>query len=417
MGEVTIFGRQVLTAFHFHSHAMKTSTRLFGAAAVAACVQAYAQTPGEPAKASYEGNVFRPAKVEASDARVAGLRAPGGFAVTKYAENLGKPRMLAVAPNGDVYVSDRDKGTVSLLRYAPGTGKGGEAIEVARAPDLHGLAIMDGKLYIAAIRELYVADIRSDGTLGELKTLYDDLPDAGQHPNRTLRFGPDKKLYLSIGSTCNACDEPNPESATIVQVGTDGAGRRIFAKGLRNTIGFDWHPATKEMYGFDHGIDWLGDEQQKEELNLLKEGADYGWPYIFESGKFNVAEEPPPGMSFAEYAQKTTAPVQLYTAHASPLGLVFYTGDQFPAEYRNDAFVTMRGSWNRAEPSGYKVVRVRYDSQGRPVRFEDFVGTWLTNNNQAHFGRITGIAQHADGSLLIADDSNGVIYRVAYTGR
>ncbi|WP_172419331.1 PQQ-dependent sugar dehydrogenase, partial [Pseudomonas nitroreducens] len=135
-------------------------------------------------------------------------------------------------------------------------------------------------------------------------------------------------------------------------INTDGSGRRIFAKGLRNTIGFDWHPLTKEMYGFDHGIDWLGDEQQREELNLLKEGADYGWPYIFESGKFNVAEEAPPGMTFAEYASKTTPPVQLYTAHASPLGLVFYTGEQFPAEYRNDAFVTMRGSWNRSEPAG-----------------------------------------------------------------
>lgn len=396
---------------------MKTLSGFIVAAILSSGPQAFAQGSTEPARASYEGNVFRPAKVEATDARVAGLRAPGGFAVTKYAENMGKPRMLAVAPNGDVYVSDREQGTVTLLRHAQGTGKAGAAIEVARAPDLHGLAIMDGRLYIAAIRELYVADIRSDGTLGELKTLYDDLPDAGQHPNRTLRFGPDKKLYLSIGSTCNACDEPNPQNATIVQAQTDGSGRRIFAKGLRNTIGFDWHPVTKEMYGFDHGIDWLGDEQQREELNLLKEGADYGWPYIFESGKFNVAEEAPPGMSFAEYAAKTTAPVELYTAHASPLGLVFYTGEQFPAEYRNDAFVTMRGSWNRAEPAGYKVVRVRYDGQGRPVRFEDFVGTWLTNNNQAHFGRIAGIAQHADGSLLVADDTNGVIYRIAYTGR
>lgn len=157
-----------LTDFPFPLAAMKTLAGFVAAAILGSGTHAFAQGSGEPARATYEGNVFRPAKVEASDARVASLRAPGGFAVTKYAENMGKPRMLAVSPNGDVYVSDREKGTVSLLRYAQGTGKSAAAVEVARAPDLHGLAIMDGRLYIAAIRELYVADIRSDGTLGEL---------------------------------------------------------------------------------------------------------------------------------------------------------------------------------------------------------------------------------------------------------
>ncbi len=327
--------------------------------------------------------------------------------------------MLAVAPNGDVYVSDRTKGTVMLVRDANKDGQAELVKEVAKRADLHGLALRDGKLYLTSIRELFVADIRSDGTLGALKTLYRDLPDAGQHPNRTMRFGPDGNLYLSVGSTCNACDERNKEAATLLQVNLDGSGRRVFARGLRNTIGFDWHPRTRALFGFDHGIDWLGDEDQREELNELKEGADYGWPYVYADGKLPPHPQPA-GQSPQQYAAKTTKPLQLYTAHAAPLGMVFYAGSagtltHFPKAYQNDAFVTMHGSWNRAQPSGYKIVRVRFDEQGRPTAMEDFVTGWLVNSNKEHFGRVCGIAQHTDGSLLVSDDANGIIYRVAYT--
>jgi glucose/arabinose dehydrogenase len=365
-------------------------------------------------KDAFPVNVFKPGKVDATDARVSQLKAPAGFAVTKFAEKLGKPRMMAVTPNGDVYVSDRDKGIVMLVRDANKDGKADLTQEVAKRPDLHGLALRDGKLYLTSIRELYVADIKADGTLGELKTLYKDLPDAGQHPNRTMAFGPDGKLFLSAGSTCNACDERNKEAATMLQVNTDGSGRRVFAKGLRNTIGFGWHPLTKAFYGFDHGIDWLGDEDQREELNEIKEGADYGWPYVYADGKIPPHPQPA-GESPEQYAAKTLKPVLLYDAHAAPLGMVFYTGQQFPTEYRNDAFATMHGSWNRAEPSGYKIVRVRFNAQGKPTGIEDFVTGWLVNDNKEQFGRVCGITQHNDGSLLISDDANGIIYRVAHT--
>ncbi|UOQ74831.1 PQQ-dependent sugar dehydrogenase [Hymenobacter cellulosilyticus] len=366
-------------------------------------------------KDGFAVNVFKPGKVDATEAYVAQLKAPAGFTVTKFAEKTGNPRMLAVAPNGDVYVSDRTKGTVQLLRDTNKDGKSDLMKEVAKRPDLHGLALKDGKLYISAIRELFVADIQADGTLGELKTLYKDLPDAGQHPNRTLNFAPDGKLYLSVGSTCNACDERNKEQATLLVVNTDGSGRQVFAKGLRNTIGFGWHPGTKALWGFDHGIDWLGDEDQREELNEIKEGADYGWPYVYADGK--IPPHPQPAdMTPEEYAAKTVKPTQLYAAHAAPLGMVFNKGAQFPKEYRNDAFVTMHGSWNRAQPSGYRIVRVKFDAQGKAIRIEDFVTGWLVNNNKEQFGRVCGIAQHTDGSLLISDDSNGVIYRVAYAG-
>jgi glucose/arabinose dehydrogenase len=391
-------------------------TSLLTAAALLAALPTLAQNDYEkPVKDGFAVNVFKPGKVEVTDARLAQLQVPAGFTISKFAENVGKPRMLAVAPNGDVYVSDRDQGTVMLVRDANKDGKADAPREVARRPDLHGLALQGNKLYISAIRELYVADIKPDGTLGELKTLYKDLPDAGQHPNRTLNFGPDGQLYLSVGSTCNACDERNKEQATLLQVNTDGSGRRVWAKGLRNTIGFAWHPATKALYGFDHGIDWLGDEDQREELNEIKQGADYGWPYVYADGK--IPPHPQPAdMTPEQYAAKTTQPVQLYAAHAAPLGMVFNTGTQFPKEYQNDAFVTMHGSWNRAQPSGYRIVRARFDAQGRPTGFEDFVTGWLVNDNKEQFGRVCGIAQHPDGSLLVSDDSGGVIYRVAYTG-
>ncbi|MBC8084134.1 MAG: PQQ-dependent sugar dehydrogenase, partial [Hymenobacter sp.] len=196
------------------------------------------------------GNIYLPNKLPVTAARVAALKVPAGFVINKYAEGLDLPRMMAVAPNGDVYVSNRVKGTITLVRDANQDGKAEVMRQVAQKPNLHGLALRDGKLYLSAIREVYVADVLPDGGLGEPKLLYKDLPDAGQHANRTLRFGPDGQLYLSVGSTCNACDEDNKESATMLQMNTDGSGRRVVARGLRNTIAFGWHPSTKALWGF-----------------------------------------------------------------------------------------------------------------------------------------------------------------------
>jgi membrane associated rhomboid family serine protease len=257
----------------------------------------------------------------------------------------------------------------------------------------------------------------ANGTEGKLQTLIDDIPDAGQHPNRTIAFGPDKMLYLSVGSTCNACDEPNKEHATLLQVQPDGSKRNIYAKGLRNTIGFAWHPQTRELWGLDHGSDWRGNEQPPEELNLIKQGADYGWPFCWGDRRPDVyLSADPDGATKKEYCAKTESPVLTYTAHSAPLALMFYTASQFPTEYRNDAFVTMRGSWNRNPPSGYKVVRIRYEN-GKPVKFEDFVTGFLTKDGKAQFGRPVGLATAPDGSLFFTDDTNGVIYRVSYTAK
>ncbi|MFD2571280.1 PQQ-dependent sugar dehydrogenase [Spirosoma soli] len=376
------------------------------------------ETNGQPTTAQVQGNVFEPALVPATNERIAQLRVPAGFSIGKFADQMGKPRMLTVSGSGNVYVTNREAGTVTLLRDTNGDGQSDQKQVVANIKSVHGLTIHTNKMYLVAIREVYSADINADGTLATPQRLIDNLPDAGQHPNRTIAFGPDGLMYITVGSTCNACAEPNAENATIVRANADGSGRKIYASGLRNTIGFGWHPETKELYGFDHGIDWLGDEQQQEELNLIKEGAFYGWPYIYADGKYNPHPRPMGDSTYAQYLSKTTLPSLLYEAHAAPLAMLFYTPSNaatsgFPAEYQNDVFVTMRGSWNRTQPSGYKVARVHFEG-GKPVRSDDFVTGFLVDNNQSQFGRPVGIATLPDGSLLFTDDNNGVIYRVSY---
>ena len=376
------------------------------------------ETNKQPTTAQIQGNVFEPALVPATDQRVAQLKVPAGFSIAKFADQLGSPRMLAVSPAGNVYVTDRTAGTVTLLRDTNADGKSDQKQVVATIKGVHGITIYAGKMYLAAVREVYRTDINADGTLGQPQQLIGNLPDAGQHPNRTLGFGPDGFMYITVGSTCNACAEPNVENATILRANPDGTGRKIYASGLRNTIGFGWHPQTKELFGFDHGIDWLGDEQQKEELNQIKEGAFYGWPYIYGDGNYNPHPRPMGDTTYAQILAKTTLPVLSYDAHAAPLGMVFYTGStgaagSFPAEYQNDVFATMRGSWNRTQPSGYNVVRVHFEN-GKPTHIDNFVTGFLVDNNQAQFGRPVGITTLPDGSLLFSDDNNGVIYRVSY---
>ena len=376
------------------------------------------ETNKQPTTAQVQGNVFEPALVEATDGRIAQLKVPAGFSIAKFADQLGKPRMLAVSASGDVYVTSREAGTVTLLRDTNADGKADQKQVVANIKGVHGITLYAGKMYLVSVKEVYRSDINADGTLAQPQQLISNLPDAGQHPNRTIGFGPDGLMYLTVGSTCNACAEPNAENATILRANPDGTDRKIFASGLRNTIGFGWHPETKELYGFDHGIDWLGDDQQKEELNQIKQNAFYGWPYIYGDGNYNPHPRPMGDTTYAQILAKTTLPTVSYDAHAAPLGIVFYTagtgtGSGFPAEYQNDAFVTMRGSWNRTQPSGYKVVRAHFENS-KPTRIDDFVTGFLVDNNQSQFGRPVGIATLPDGSLLFSDDNNGVIYRVSY---
>ena len=366
------------------------------------------------------GHSFRPERVDATPELQATLRVPEGFAVGAFAENLGNPRMLAVAEDGTVYVTRPETGDVVALRDEDGDGQAdGEPQVVATGLEMvHGIALRGGRIYLATVNEIYEGRIEDDGGVSELHAVIDDLPEGGQHPRRTIEFGPDGKLYLQIGSSCNSCMETDESMAAISVIDPADWSRRVFARGLRNPLGFDWHPETGGMWAADHGSDWLGDEVPPDELNLLEDGAHYGWPFCWGEQRpdWLSSAMPPDGTPKERFcAERTEAPALGLAAHSAGIDLLFYDGEQFPQEYRGDAFIAQRGSWNRKDPVGYKVVRVRFED-GQPVEVEDFLAGFLTEDRQSHFGRIAGLALDDEGALLVSDDTNGVIYRVSHEG-
>lgn len=373
-----------------------------------------AKTTDEPIQA----NVYELAKLEPTPERIAQLKLPSGFRVTRYAE-VQNPRWLTVAPDGAVYVSQRDLGSLTLLKDTNGDGVADVQKKVAERPNLHGVTLRGNDLYFVTIKEVYVARRNADGTLGTPRLLIKDLPEAGQHPNRTLAFGPDGMLYISVGSTTNAADERDPEAATILRATPDGKTRRIYASGLRNTIGFAWHPTTQQLWGMDHGIDYMGDDRPREELNEILDNTRYGWPFISNDDIITPHPQPPAPYTPEKWMEISHKPVLTYTAHSAPMQMAFYTGAQFPTEYRNDAFVCMRGSWNRKPAAGYEIVRVRFNTSGHPTSIEPFLTGFLVPGGAAegkdgHIGRLCGLAQLPDGSLLFTDDTNNTIYRISY---
>lgn len=363
------------------------------------------------ADVTIEGHIFQPTELPAPP--LDQLKVPDGFKIERYAEHLGNARVLAVSPAGNVYVTRRDSSDVLMIKDDGHGHAAGAPVRVAGRAGLHGITFFENKVYLVTVHEVFVGDVNVDGTFGPLTMLVHDLPDAGQHHTRMIEVGPDRALYVSVGSTCNYCNEPNPENATLLRLSMDGASRGIFAAGLRDMIGWGWHPQTGELWGMDQGMDWFGDDQQPEELNKIEKGKHYGWPYFYGSGTPNPHVFPPNGISREEMLARVTPMTMGYTAHAAAMQMSFYTGTQFPAEYQGDAFVSMRGSWNRKPASGYEVVRIHFD-HGKPVSINPFVTGFLTAQGES--ARPCGNAMAKDGALLFTDDRNGIIYRVSYAG-
>ncbi|MGH9788137.1 MAG: PQQ-dependent sugar dehydrogenase, partial [Candidatus Acidiferrales bacterium] len=341
---------------------------------------------------------------------------PAGFRLSVYAEGLGRARFMWFGPDGTLYVGTNERsGRVWALPDKNRDGRADENIVFADglyAP--HSVVWKDGPETSLGAGWLYIGEghqvIRARDTSGDLRAdekevVVSGLPRGGNHFTRTVGFGPDGGLYVSVGSSCNACIEDDPRRATILRFNPDGSGMETFARGLRNAVGFTWHPETKDMWSVVNGRDLLGDDLPPEELNLVRRGDDHGWPYCYGN------RIPDPEFGSRERCAGTVPDTFEMQAHSAPLGLAFYTGEMFPAEYRGDLFIAFHGSWNRSVPTGYKVVRVRF-KDSRPVGIEDFVDVWYKRGRVEH--RPVDVAVGPDGALYISDDRGGTIFRVTY---
>jgi glucose/arabinose dehydrogenase len=361
-------------------------------------------------------HTLRPEEVPFDSDAFNSLTLPEGFSINVYRSGLGQARMLAV--HGDhVYVTQPQQGNVMRLGddNADGSAEVGEVV-AANLPLVHGIAFHEDEVYLANVHGVFHGTVAADGSFGTLTEIISDLPDGGQHPLRTLGVGPDSLLYISVGSDCDACEESNPEHATLLRstlAGQPASARTILATGLRNTIGFGWHPLTDALWGMDQGSDWRGDDLPPEELNAIEPGSDYGWPYCFGDRQVDPVIQDPPSTTKAMYCATTEPPVLENQAHQSPIGLAFYGGATFPERYQNGAFVAFHGSWNRKPATGYRVAFIPF-VEGEPQAIEDFVDGFLIDDGSATFGRPAGIAVAPDGSLLFTDDTNGIVYRVQY---
>ena len=356
------------------------------ALAFAALLAAGCAVPGGLGGIPPSVSTFSPERVAFDDSLLARLSLPPGFSANVFARDLGGVRVLVAAPAGTVYASVPSAGTVLRLRDLDGDGRSDEAIPVLQGyAGVHGLALGNGTLYFATPTTVYATLLGADGSPGTPWIVADGLPSGGNHQAPGLGLSPDGRLYLTLGSSCNACEEASPERAAMLVL--ENGSRHIFASGLRNTMGFDWQPATGALYGADQGVDLRGNDLPPDEINRIVDGGDYGWPFVYgaripdQLTPFN-----PPGTTKEAFASTTEPSVLDLPAHSSPIQLRFYNGTAFPAEYRGDAFATLHGSWNRNPPNGYRVARLRFSAAGEPEGYDDFLTGFLFDGNKV-FGR------------------------------
>ena len=346
-------------------------------------------------------------------APIGDLQVPAGFKISVFAEGLSTSRLMTVAPDGTLFVARMGKpdtgGEVVALRDLNKDGKADKVEMIASGFNRsHSLAFHKGYLYIATMPA--VMRVKYENSKAGTPEKFVDLPvSTTSHWSRSIVWGKDNRLYVSIGSSCNVCEEADDRRTSILAFNEDGSGGKHFAKGLRNAIGIDFD-AKGMLWSTDMGQDKLGEEMPPDEINRIESGKNYGFPYFVGNNIPNAGLENPKGMLKASDA---TPPAFEFPAHSSPIDLKFYTGKKFPAAYRGSMLVTIHGSsaTGRKSKIGYKVVRILM-KDGKPVGSEDFVTGWL--KNEQFSGRPAGLATGADGSLYISDDNKGFIYRVSY---
>ena len=340
------------------------------------------------------------------------IKLPAGFTINVYAE-VENARSMALSPSGVLYVGNKDKGNVYAVKDTDGDFKADKKWVLASGLNMpNGVAFKDGDLYIAEVSKISkISGVESKlANPSAPTTVKDDYPTETHHGWKYIAFGPDGKLYVPVGAPCNICEPKDEVFASITRINPDGSGREIFAKGVRNSVGFTWHPDTKELWFTDNGRDMLGDEIPSCELNYApKAGMHFGYPYCHEG----AVKDPEFGSK--RPCSDFVAPADKLGPHVAPLGLKFYTGSLFPSQYKNQLFVALHGSWNRSKKSGYTVNLVKV-ANNKVSGHEVFASGWLDEAAQKAWGRPVDVLVLPDGSMLVSDDQANVIYRIAYKG-
>jgi glucose/arabinose dehydrogenase len=335
---------------------------------------------------------------------------PPGFRISIFADGLDNPRMMTTGPDGHIYVAERGAGRILRLPDADRDGIVDQIEIVAEGLDApSSLAFyQDGSLYVGETTQVIrFPPLAEQQEFNQPEVVIADLPSGG-HNTRTVLFSPDySSLFVSIGSSCNICEEDNQRRAAIMRYNPDGSAGRVYAKGLRNAVGITIKPGSEELWATNNGRDFLGDDLPPETVYLIEAGKDYGWPSCH-SGRII---DPDFGSSTA--CQGIEEPIVEMQAHSAPLGLEFYSGDQFPEAHQGDLFIAFHGSWNRSRPVGYKIVRIPLDGDTIGL-VEDFATGWLVGGSS--WGRPVDVLTGPDGSLFVSDDSGGRIYRIFYVG-
>jgi glucose/arabinose dehydrogenase len=337
------------------------------------------------------------------------IKLPPGFQLSVYAV-VPNARSMCWGAKGTLFVGNREEDKVYAVVDNNKDGKADSQYVIAKGLNKpNGVAFRNGSLYVAEVSRI----TRFDDIENKLNNppapavVFDKYPNKDHHGWKFIAFGPDDKLYVPVGAPCNICNEKDPVYASITRMNPDGTGMEVFAKGIRNSVGFAWHPETKQLWFTENGRDNLGDDVPNDELNVApQKDMHFGFPFCHEGAILDP--EFGKGKKCADY----TPPVQKLGPHVAALGMRFYTGNMFPPEYKNRIFIAEHGSWNRSTPIGYQVMMVTLDGD-KAVKYESFATGWLQSNGEL-LGRPVDVIVAADGALLISEDKNGVIYRVTY---